>query len=294
MIAAVPPLANVWTKIRWAPTLTYLQYYAQNHRDWGGEFFVCIYDGWREYTEFVPNDQRIHLPWSEVDHRLFTGTGMANEPRFFHRHRDKRIWPVLPRPVIAYDRLIDDHNVLLIPDAEFLSTGFSSFVDQVRASDIPFTEKSPKAVWRGSRLSLDNRSYYDLARNSARFRDVIASASTNNPIIDASYEKAPISWMLKHRYQLDIDGTVNAWSGFYWKLSSNSVVFKIASHWEQWYYDQLVPDDMYVPVATIADIPERVRACEEDPQLCQAISQRARDFVRTLTYRYAIEQYAIC
>ena len=71
---------------------------------------------------------------------------MLNEPRFVPRHPDRRIWPVLPHPVISYNRYINDRAALLIPDNEFLATGFTAFLDQVREADIPFEQKRLSAV----------------------------------------------------------------------------------------------------------------------------------------------------
>ena len=99
--------------------------------------------------------------------------------------------------------------------------------------------------------------------------------------------------MLQHRYLLDLDGTVNAWSGLYWKLSSRSVVFKLRSPWEQWFYDRLVPNQMYIPIDDLRDLEKHHQYCEANPAFCEEISRRAREFAATLTHRYAIEHYSI-
>ena len=289
----VPPALNVWTSGRWEPTITYLLHYAERNPNWSGEFFVCIYDGWREYTIHVPEHERNYVPWSEVDQDAFLGAGLAKEPRFMHKHSDLRLWPVLPRQVIAYNRHLNDKNVILIPDAEFLSTRFVPFTDQVKASDIAFTGKLSKIVWRGSRVGFAEASHYCKVPSPNRSREMAVLASLGCEYIDASFEPKPVSWMLRHKYILDIDGTVNAWSGLFWKLSSNSVILKVSSHWEQWYYNRLVPHKMYIPVDDFDDLKSILHYCEQNPSLCESLTYHAKEFVATLTYRFALEQYSL-
>jgi hypothetical protein len=45
-ISAEPPLGPTPIAGRWLPTLNYIRDYASQHRNWEGEFFVCIHDGW--------------------------------------------------------------------------------------------------------------------------------------------------------------------------------------------------------------------------------------------------------
>jgi Glycosyl transferase family 90 len=293
LIAAALPPCNVWVHDRWQPTLQYLHSYAQHHPGWQGQFFVCLYDGWREYAAAVPEGERRYVSWREIDRSMFSGYGMANEPRFVQRHPDRRIWPVLPHPVLTYNRHIDDRAALLIPDSEFLATGFAPFLDQVREADIPFEQKRSKIVWRGSPLRVGNQDFYDLVPDSPRSRDLAVELSKTSPILDASYEPAPISWMLQHRYLLDLDGTVNAWSALYWKLSSRSVVFKLRSPWEQWFYDRLVPNETYIAIDDLRELEKHYRYCEANPGFCEQVSRRAREFAATLTPAYAIERYSI-
>lgn len=46
---------------RWNITIQYLTDYAKYHPDFKGEYFVCIYDGWREDAQYVAtNDNRTY------------------------------------------------------------------------------------------------------------------------------------------------------------------------------------------------------------------------------------------
>jgi hypothetical protein len=114
--------------------------------------------------------------------------------------------------------------------------------------------------------------------------------------LNASYDFMPVGDMLQSRYLLDLDGMVSAWSGLFWKLYSASAVFKLRSHWEQWYYRDLVPLVHFVPLRNLS--PEVVQAafdwCETgSPQQCEGVAQAGAALARTLTYEYAVKQYVI-
>ena len=303
VIGATKPIHNLLSSRwdRWNPTLKYLTDYARNHEDFGGEFFVCLYDGWREYSEPVHQDFRDYVPWLSptLKRANYLGVGTQKEPRFRGHAppEDAHIYPELCLPVLTYNRHLDDRNCLLIPDGEFLENQFSPFIHQVWAGDIPFAHKAPKAVWRGSRNITPGYQYLADAHNlpnPVHPRDLaLGYSAANSTRLDASYHPAPISWMLRHRYLLDLDGMVNAWSGLFWKLSSNSVVIKMMSHWEQWYYDQLIPYKHYIPIHTIYDLETVIQWCESNPQRAEEIARNGTDLARSLTYEYATTEYKI-
>jgi len=112
--------------------------YSKEHPDFGGEFFVCLYDGWREYSEpIMPPADRQYVPWTSLPTHVkasYLGPGNAKEPRFRHpsalSQDPAAPYPNLPRKVLTYNRHKYDTNALLIPDSEFLETkGFSKLHD---------------------------------------------------------------------------------------------------------------------------------------------------------------------
>ena len=294
-VSAVAPLGPTPNLSRWEPTLQYLQDYASFHHDWHGEFFVCHHDGWREYAPAVAESERRYAPWAEVDHTLFLGVGSKGEPRFRHRHPDPTIFPELPRPVLTYNRHVGDRNALLIPDPEFVATGFERFLNDVAHGDIPWRQKARRIMWRGGRYAVDHGGW-EHDRSIAHPRALAVELSVRaqfGDILDASFEMTTIADMLKHRYQLDLDGMASAWSALFWKLSSNSVVLKLKSCWEQWFYDQLCPGTHYVPVGCIKDLPAVFADCEDQPGRCRDIVRNANRLTDRLTYEYAVEVYTI-
>jgi hypothetical protein len=182
----VPPRYNLWLS-RLSPTLTYLSEYGRRHRDLDGEFFLCLYDGWREYSQPIISDHRQYVPWAKLDPVDFLGIGSAREPRFRHRHPDPTIYPELPRQVLTYNRHCGDRNA----------------------------------------------------------------------------------------------------------LRSNSLVLKVSTHWEQWYYSQLIADRHYVPVEKYEDLSELILSSEANVDACQRIVTEAHNIVSKLTRDYAVTEYAI-
>lgn len=92
---------------------------------------------------------------------------------------------------------------------------------------------------------------------------------------------------------MDVDGTVNAWSAPYCKMSSNSLVWKLVSHWEQWYYNLLIPYQHYVPLTDFSQTCEVFHWCEKNQVKILDVVNDANSLMRTLTYEFAISEYEI-
>ena len=301
---------------RWNVTMQYLTDYSFYHSDFDGSYFLCLYDGWREMTEPAEPSQRIHIPWNsysdDYKETYLLGVGSVGEPRFYS-HLTHITYIDLPLPVIAYNRHWNDSNVLLIPDPEFLQTGFESFTHEVSRSDVSYEQKSSQIIWRGARHVNEGYIYttegyeQDLAllkRNKIHPRDLACAISQSGGrlvpdvavFFNASFEYLPVAEMLTHKYLLDLDGMVSAWSGLYWKLYSNSVVFKLRSHWEQWYYRDMKPFHHFIPLANLspAEIQKAFDWCEIlYPKRCKQIAEQSSVFVQQLTYDFAVKNYTI-
>ena len=297
---------------RWTPTLRYLRDYARFNPDFGGEFFVCLYDGWREYIEpTFPGAGRRYVPLLDLpaDERrsAYIGRGNAGEVRFrAQTPHAAAVYPELPHPVLAYNRHVGDRNTLLIPDSEFLETEFAPFRDQVLAADVPFAAKRGDALyWRGSPNTTEGYAYSTPQGFGVRMHPRRLAVAMSHPktaaalglggVLDASFARAPISEMLAHRYLLDIDGMVTAWSGGYWKLLSNSLVIRAPSHWEHWYSPLLRDGATHLELPSWH--PNDVRAmhawCQSHPAETAAMAAAGTAVARRVTYRYAVEEYTI-
>ena len=182
----------------------------------------------------------ILVPWlslSAEERDNYIGIGSILEPRFIpHKHdRIPEVYPVLPLPIIAFNRHINDRNVLLIPDPEFLSNGFDTYTRRVISSDMDYASKQSIIYWRGGRHINNGYKYFIDSKFNDSFlrygmtkthpRELINALTRNeglhtppwlHTILDTSYDYTPLSDALHHKYLLDIDGQVSAWSGFYW------------------------------------------------------------------------------
>jgi hypothetical protein len=93
---------------------------------------------------------------------------------------------------------------------------------------------------------------------------------------------------------LDIDGEVNAWSGLWWKLFSNSVVFKVDSHYEQWYYNELKEWVHYIPVkGDLSDLEEKYKWALEHEEECKQININSTNFIKEHTYDYVVKNITL-
>lgn len=274
---------------RWEPTMHYLRSYAAHHRDWQGEFFVTIYDAWREYSWYVPEAERKYVPWTPALNRFFSSHGARREPRFCHRHPDNTIYPVLCRPVLTYNRHLKDRGALLIPDAHLIMGEFDRFRKMVETSDVAFDDKPvrDRILWRGSKNVSANRYH-------VRMQAVKATALNRIKGLDASFDFMDVATQLQHPYLLDLDGFASAWSAFYWKMLSRSVVIKHDSGWEQWYYDSLAPNEHYIPIDSLRSVPRVLAWCRDHPEECKRISQSATQFAsRIINWNHAVKYYTI-
>jgi hypothetical protein len=150
----------------------------------------------------------------------------------------------------------------LIPDCLFVSTrGYDSVRRAIRENTVPWEQRHPLALWRGSR-PLDRLSGW---RSLPRVR-LSGVSRANSSIIDAGITAVtqverpeevtaelikeglwkahiPVELFGRHKYQIDIDGNTNSWPGLFQKLLTGSPVLKVASpdgH-RQWYYHRLEP-----------------------------------------------------
>ena len=91
----------------------------------------------------------------------------------------------------------------------------------------------------------------------------------------------------RHRkFALDIDGNSNAWSNLFTRLLLGCCVIKVGSPrgFRQWYYDQLVPFENFVPVAAdLLDLRERLQWCRTHDPECRAIAAAGQALAMRLT-----------
>ena len=102
-------------------------------------------------------------------------------------------------------------------------------------------------------------------------------------------EYIPFAQFVRHKYLIDIDGYYCAWESMFLKLSSTSVVLKVQSDYEQWYYDRLVPWEHYIPVQhDLSDLETRVVWAREHDRACQQIAANAQLLMASLSFGHGL------
>jgi Arabidopsis thaliana protein of unknown function (DUF821). len=89
------------------------------------------------------------------------------------------------------------------------------------------------------------------------------------------------------KYALDVDGFSNAWCNFMQRLKLGCCVLKVDSQFgfRQWYYDQLVPFEHFVPVkADLSDLAEKVEWVRSHEREAREIAAHGQAFARAMTF----------
>ncbi|TNE69525.1 MAG: lipopolysaccharide-modifying protein [Rhodobacteraceae bacterium] len=89
------------------------------------------------------------------------------------------------------------------------------------------------------------------------------------------------------KYALDVDGFSNAWCNFMQRLKLGCCVLKVDSQFgfRQWYYDQIVPFEHFVPVKSdLSDLAEKVDWVRSHDREAREIAEHGQAFARALTF----------
>jgi hypothetical protein len=204
------------------------------------------------------------------------------------------------------------NDSLLVPDAEFLETGgYRKARDHFQNNLTPWQQRLGVAFWRGSTTGVrTDRSWRSIPRiqmceicNAADTHSLfdvglsgLAQISKNEiKEIQSSgliRDYFPILSSNRFKYQIDIDGNTNAWAGLFQKLLSESAVLKVESPYgfRQWYYDQLIPWEHFVPVKSdMGDLVEKTRWLIANDDQAKAIGQSGAKLAHSLTYESVID-----
>jgi hypothetical protein len=205
---------------------------------------------------------------------------------------------------------------VVVPDPHFVGTrGYSRLRRTLSSARIPWDERQPRAMFRGSstggslragqrssdnpRVRLCLRSLESPSELDARITRVVNADEGRAAELTAmgvtSRFMTPAE-QAAFKYLVSIDGWAGEWDGLYWKLFSGSVVLLVESAWAQWYTHRLEPFVHYVPVsADLSNLIDQIRWCRDHDAECRAIAERARSFLEQhvsfeQAVRYTAEQ----
>lgn len=148
----------------------------------------------------------------------------------------------------------------------------------------PWENKTNLAFWRG-RDSCHER--LDLVVMGRKHPGIIDAALTSMfffPKNEKKYGKMVkhISFFdfFKHKYQLNIDGTVAAYR-FPYLLAGSSVVLKQDSDYYEHFYKDLVPNVHYIPFKRdLSNLLNQIKWAQEHDTESKEIAQNAQEFIR--------------
>lgn len=213
---------------------------------------------------------------------------------------------------IAYGRRAgSNHDVWLVPDAYFFDTqGYARVREAVtKGLLVPWQERPASFFWRGSpTFNLINdhggriTSFDEIPRVAMCQRlksDPRADAGLIGPWGQYHFKKSMSDFLRDenllrprvdllqtaghHRFWFDIDGVANAW-GLLEKMMMGACVLKVASQYEQWFYDRLEPWQHFVPLAgDLSDLQERMDWCLSHSAEAGEIARRAQDLALSYT-----------
>ncbi len=253
--------------------------------------FFTLYDAWREHAE--PAEEPKFLKLGKKNLQLFVGKGTLGEPgRFIQPFFLKNYFPVFDYPILSFGHHKNDPFVQLLPDPDYVvSEGYLGLRDEIERDDCDWEGKVQKLYWRGSMHGFSYKAYDKLQLRSQRAL-LVDWGRDHKGVSDVSVSKNVSKCeQLRHKYLLDVDGEVNAWSGLFWKLYSNSVVFKVDSHYEQWYYRRLEPWVHYIPVAgDLSDLEEKFDWAVTHDDICSQIAQSGRVLASSLSFYDELDQ----
>ena len=197
-------------------------------------------------------------------------------------------------------------NFFLIPDAAFiLSRGYESLRTE-GAELIPWNQRRPVGFWRGgtsgrpSDLNLGWRSLprVSLCEISRKHPDILDAGITHVGQINAESDRelrdsgimrpfVRSAGFTNFKYQIDIDGNSNSWSGLFQKLLSGGPVLKVASPYGycQWYYDRLRPWVNFVSVCSdMSDLVDKIGWLREHDDAACRVGENGRALAMSLSY----------
>ena len=197
----------------------------------------------------------------------------------------------------------------LIPDGDFL--GSYSYADLRCRVPTPWEERQPVALWRGTAyrtLGRDMRAMPIawpevqrcklclMALESRAAGMIDAKLTKKGPFTAEEYGEMerlgivgsylPPVLADTYKYQIDVDGLTNAWSALFTRLLTGSPVLKVASPsgFRQWYYDDLLPWENYIPVAAdLSDLVDKIAWLREHDEAAQRIGANGRTLAMRMT-----------
>lgn len=173
-------------------------------------------------------------------------------------------------PILTFSREKNDNYSFLIPDPAYLgSDGYIGDRKTINQWEVELSNLKKETIfWRGvaTGIGIETKDW----KKTARCRLVLKAKELGNKnLLDAKITKykhldnaqikifeelgilgevCEFRDFLSYKYLIDVDGYAAAWMSFFLKLASKSLVLKIESDYEQWFYNKVTPWKHYIPL----------------------------------------------
>lgn len=209
-------------------------------------------------------------------------------------------------PILTFGREKFDNYSFLIPDPAYLgSDGYFGDRDKINEWEEQIKgDKKETILWRGAAtgIGIEGAAWINTARGTLVMK---AKEINNDKILDAKFTKyAHLEdsqvkefgdegviddfWdfrdFLDYKYLVDADGYAAAWMSFFLKMLSKSIVLKIQSDYDQWYYNKIVPWKHYIPLMRdLAEIEDIYEWLVNNPKKVEQIVSNANELLKEIT-----------
>ncbi|MBN2478894.1 MAG: hypothetical protein JXA94_01570, partial [Parachlamydiales bacterium] len=186
-------------------------------------------------------------------------------------------------PVLSRAKMKNANFVILIPDYHCLSYHWKNDISKILDlnSKNKWEEKNEIAFWRGANRRKSRYLLSMISQNNSGLLDAgICSDKEKNLEIgkdidckNLTKEFASVKDHFKYKYLPTIDGFMCTYSGYQWRLLSNSVAFKQESDEVQWFYSALKPYEHYVPIKDdMSDVIDQINWAIKNDDKCKKIA----------------------
>lgn len=200
------------------------------------------------------------------------------------------------------------NDIALVPDAHFFEErGYAATRQFMTSQNTPWHDRSDDLVWRGrlnnTGVASDDPSALNAPWAQHRLRMLLACQDLDvdfkfvagnpteyEPWLHArGYIAEPIaqhSWA-NRKFAIVIDGNTNAWSAYFKAMLMGCCVLRVGSQqgYKQWYYDQLLPYEHYVPVrADLSDLAAQIDWIRSNDDQARTIAAAGQQVASSMTW----------
>jgi len=186
--------------------------------------------------------------------------------------------------IFTFSKRWNDKNSICIPDPFYTSRKKHIIaMKQIDETKVDWLSKKDICIWRGKLKNGHSSNLFDMkGKEDMNPRQYFVKMYREGKFNNVDYEDSftSLQEQLTYKYILDIDGWSNTWDATIWKLYSGSILFKVKSTWQQWYYDELKEWEHYVPINNdFSDLNEKIEWCKLNDDKCKQIAKNAKKFV---------------